>query len=345
MVKLAIVGYGDLASSVYGPAIRSLEPNVELAAVVEPDPSRRQQASENLPGVPCLASIETLISDATPEGILIATPPTTHADLAEVAFDAGLAVYVEKPLAASESDGQRILEAWRRAGTPGMVGFNYRFNPVVEQLRASLADSEFGRPVAVRTSFSLATSTLPPWKQIRKRGGGALLDLASHHIDLVSFIFASEIVRVGCRIWSQKSEDDNAMLTLELDSGVNVQTFVSLTTAEEDRIEVFGESGKLLYDRYFSERLERTGRSSRQVRTQLLINRINSFLPGPGFREKLRAPLREASFPRALRRFVDAVEDGESQSPTIEDGWRCLQVVLAAERADQEGRIVEVNYG
>lgn len=345
MVKLAIVGYGDLASSVYGPAIRLLGSNVELVAVVEPDPSRRQQASESLSEVPCFASVEDLISDASPQGVLISTPPTTHADLAEAAFGARLAVYVEKPLAASDADGRRILEAWRRAGTPGMVGFNYRLNPVIEQLRESLADNALGRPVAARTSFSLACTTLPPWKQVRTSGGGALLDLASHHIDLVRFIFAAEVVRVGCRIWSQKSEDDNAMLTLELESGLNVQTFVSLTTAEEDRIEVFGESGKLLYDRYFSERLERTGRASRQVRTQLLINRINSFLPGPGFREKLRSPLREASFPRALRRFTDAVEDGESESPTIEDGWRCLQVVLAAERANQEGRVVEVNHG
>lgn len=344
MVKLAIVGYGDLASSVYGPAIRSLGSKVELVAVVEPDSSRRQQAIETLSTVPCFASIEELISDATPQGVLISTPPTTHADLAEAAFDAGLAVYVEKPLAASDANGRRILDAWRRAGTPGMVGFNYRFNPVVEQLRATLTDPTLGRPVAARTSFSLASTTLPPWKQARSRGGGALLDLASHHIDLISFVFASEIGRVGCRIWSQKSEDDNAMLTLELESGLNVQTFVSLTTAEEDRIEVFGESGKLLYDRYFSERLERTGRSPGQVRMQLLVNRMRSFLPGPGFKEKLRAPLREASFPRALRQFVEAVERGESQSPTIDDGWRCLQVILAAERANQEGRVVKVNY-
>lgn len=76
---------------------------------------------------------------------------------------------------------------------------------------------------------------------------------------------------------------------------------------------------------------------------QLLVNKITSFLPGPGFKEKLRSPLREASFPRALHRFVKAITDGESLSPTIEDGWRCLQVILAAEQANREGQVVEVN--
>ena len=134
------------------------------------------------------------------------------------------------------------------------------------------------------------------------------------------------------------------MLTMTLDTGVVVQSFVSLASVEEDRIEVFGESGKLLYDRYFSERLARTGRAPGEIRAQLLINRLTSFLPGSGFREKLRSPMREASFPRAIEGFVEAVAQGESKSPTIEDGWRSLQVILAAEQANQEQRVVEVDH-
>jgi predicted dehydrogenase len=213
---------------------------------------------------------------------------------------------------------------------------------MIEELRSAVANGERGRVIAARTTFGLAADAIPQWKQTRDAGGGALLDLASHHIDLVRFVLGSEIESVGCRIWSHKTEDDNAMLTLTLVSGVVVQTFVSLATAEEDRIEVLGESGKLLYDRYFSERVAQTGRFPRGVRTQMLRNRIVSFLPGKGFKEKLRAPLREPSFPRALGRFVEAVRRGESLSPTIEDGWRSLQVILAAEQAHRERRVIEV---
>jgi predicted dehydrogenase len=342
MVNLAIVGYGDLATSVYGPSIQLLGSEATLTAVVEPDPVRRQQAEVTFPGTPVLPTLDDLIARSEVDGVLIAAPPVAHADLAVTVFDAGLAAYVEKPLAASREEALRILEAWRRADVPGMVGFNYRLNPIIEELKSALADGEPGRVVAARTTFGLAADVIPLWKQTRASGGGALLDLASHHIDLIRFVLGSEIATVGCRLWSHRTEDDNAMLTLTLVSGIVVQTYVSLTTVEEDRIEVFGESGKLLYDRYFSERMTRTGRFPREVRIQLLRNRIGSFLPGKGFKEKLRAPLREPSFPRALERFVEAVRRGESLSPTIEDGWRSLQVVLAAEQAHRERRVIEV---
>ena len=344
MIKLAILGYGDLARTVYGPAIRGLGSKAELVGVVEPDASRRQHAAQVFSGVPCLASLEDLISSASPDGVLIATPPATHADLAVAALEVGLAVYVEKPLATNRSDGRRIVDAWKQARVPGMVGFNYRLNPVVQELRAALTEEKAGSVVAVRTTFGLAADELPAWKKSRDTGGGALLDLASHHIDLIRFLFDAEIATVGCWIRSQRTEDDSAMLTITLESGIVVQSFVSLASVEEDRIEIFGESGKLLYDRYFSERLARTSRAPSEIRAQLLFNRLASFLPGNGFREKLRSPLREASFPRAIGRFVEAVAQGESKSPTIEDGWQCLQIVLAAERANQEQRIVEVDH-
>ena len=114
------------------------------------------------------------------------------------------------------------------------------------------------------------------------------------------------------------------------------QIQVSLSSVEEDRIEIYGSEGKLIYDRNFSERLQRTGRLSSQIRKQLLLNRIMSFVPGRDFRAKLRSPWREPSFPRAMKNFVEAIAAGESRSPDIGDAWRCLQVILAAEQANRD---------
>ena len=343
MVNLGIVGYGDLARLVYGPAITALAPEVQLAGVVELDAARRRDAEVALPEVPTFSSFEDLLSTTKVEGVLIATPPTTHADLSVAAFDAGLAVYVEKPLAADERDGRRIVDAWKRAGTIGMVGFNYRCNSIIRNLREALDDGEIGTVVTARTFFGLAPEELPPWKQKRATGGGALLDLGSHHIDLLMYLLQSPVETVSGHIWSDRTEDDNAALTLTFRSGVVAQTHVSSSSVEEDRIEIRGRDGKLIYDRYFSERLQRTGRSSGQVRKQLLINRFMSFVPGRDLPEKLRSPLREPSFPRAIRRFVEAIAADDPKHPDIEDGWRCLQVILAAERAHREGRVEEVD--
>ena len=157
------------------------------------------------------------------------------------------------------------------------------------------------------------------------------------------YLFQSPVETVGCHIWSDCTEDDNALLTLTFSSGVAAQIHVSLSSVEADRIEIHGRNGKLIYDRYFSERLQRTGRSSGQIRKQLLINRFMSFVPGPDLREKLRAPLREPSFPRAIRQFVEAIATGKPRHPDIEDGWRCLQVILAAEQSHRENRVQEVH--
>lgn len=342
MVNLTIVGFGTLAHSVYGPVIAGLTPHARLAGVIEVDPGRQEKARISLPGVPFYDLLSDQISAETIDGVLIATPPTTHADLAVEAFEAGLGVYVEKPLAADSTDGRRIVDAWRKAGTVGMVGFNYRFNSIVRDLERALATGEVGTVVAVRTFFGLAADEIPAWKSQRASGGGALLDLASHHIDLLRYLFQTEVRTVDCQIRSDRTEEDNASLTLTLESGVVAQVCVSLSSVEEDRVEIYGSRGKLVYDRYNSERLQRTGRYPGQIRRQLLANRLMSFVPGRDVGEKLRSPLREVSFPRAIRRFVEAVATEKPGSPDIEDGWRSLQVILAAERAHREGRMQEV---
>ena len=342
MVNLAIIGFGDLARSVYGPAIAGLAPLATVAGVVESDSDRHREAQKVFSAAVICSSLNELLGASKIDCVLIATPPGTHADIAVEAFGAGLAVYVEKPLAADFADGQRIVDAWTRAGTVGRVGFNYRFNPLVQALKQALSVQEIGPVVAVETSFGLVSDDLPPWKKKRASGGGALLDLASHHIDLLRFLFDSEVHSVGARIWSDQTEDDNALLHLEMASGLVGQVRVSLSSIEEDRIEVYGRTGKLIYDRYNNERIHRTGQYSSAIRKQLLLNRLTSFIPGRDLREKLRSPWRETSFPRALKRFAEAVATGEPGQPDIEDGWKSLQVVLAAEQSHREDRVLEV---
>jgi predicted dehydrogenase len=246
-------------------------------------------------------------------------------------------------LADSREGGEQIVSSWRQAGTVGMVGFNYRFNSVIQDLRKALAREEVGPVVAVHSYFGLAVTDLPAWKRERATGGGALLDLASHHIDLLRFLLQTEVRAVDCQIWSDRTEDDNAMLTLTLESGIVAQLHASLSSVEEDRIEILGRNGKLIYDRYYSERLQRTGKSPGRVRRQLLLNRIASFVPGSDLRDKLRSPLREPSFPRSLAQFLEAITTGESRPPSIEDGWQCLRVILAAEEAHRLQRTQTLN--
>lgn len=85
--------------------------------------------------------------------MLISSPPALHADVAIAALRAGKHVYLEKPLATSLQEGRALLDVWRRTKLVGMVGFNYRFNPMHETARQHIADQRLGTLIGARSVF------------------------------------------------------------------------------------------------------------------------------------------------------------------------------------------------
>src|SRR5205085_8530794 len=98
------------------------------------------------------------------DAVVICAPPHLHAPAATAAFDAGLHVYLEKPIALSVDEGERLVEAWRRARRIGMIGFNFRFHPQVLRIRDRLRDGAIGTPLGVRGIVSILPHELPDWK-------------------------------------------------------------------------------------------------------------------------------------------------------------------------------------
>jgi len=86
----------------------------------------------------------------------------------------------------------------------------------------------------------MCSSNQPEWKRSRDTGGGVLLDLASHHVDLVQHLLGDPVVRVYATTRSLRGEGDHAAVQLELASGAMAQIFVSLGTVDENRMEIVG---------------------------------------------------------------------------------------------------------
>ena len=136
-------------------------------------------------------------------------------------------MYLEKPLARDLVEGEEIVAAWRRSGKVGAIGFNFRFHPLVRAARRELERGRIGSPHTARTTFCAAPRSVPAWKTARATGGGALLDLASHHVDLVPDLLGSYVEEVFATIRSSRNEQDTVTLELRLRGGALVQTFVS----------------------------------------------------------------------------------------------------------------------
>jgi predicted dehydrogenase len=184
---------------------------------------------------------------------------------------------------------------------------------------------------------------MPAWKQTRSKGGGVLLDLASHHIDLVRFLFRQEVRTVYAVIESRCSEHDTATLLLRLADGLRVQSLFSLGGVDEDRFEIYGQAGKLTVDRCRSLDVEFVDAGRATSRLRRLTKSVRRI---PYLFKKLQSPWHEPSHRESLSRFVSAARERDTVSPDLPDlwdGYRSLEVICAAEESAQTGRWVSLS--
>ena len=306
---------------------------------------QRGHAHRLAPAAAVFEDAATLFDSGSIDGVIICSPTALHAEHARSAIERGLHVYLEKPLATSLSDGALLRDAWSRAGLVGMLGFNYRYNELFRRLRADIRSGTIGPIVAVRTAFSGGLGELPIWKQRRHTGGGVLLDLGSHHIDLLRFLLEREIRSVRATIWSRRSEEDCAHLELEFEGGSRVQSLLTFGAAASDRIEIHGEQGRLAVNRYASWDVDYEPQHlGLQAHLRGMIGRFSLLRRVRYGAEKLQSPLHEPSYRQVLERFVAAIHGAARGEPNFDDGLTCLAVVAAAERsAHSGGQAVEMS--
>lgn len=335
-LTVGLIGCGRIAQLVHLSLLQRL-PGVTLAALAESDPARRAEAAQCAPQAHVFDDAPALIASGAVQAVVICLPSHLHAAAAEAALAAGLPVYLEKPLAATLADGQRVTAVWRQSGRVGMLGYNYRFNALYQALRREVQSGALGPLVAARTQFSTPARGLPDWKQRRATGGGVLLDLGSHHIDLVRYLFGQEVAAVSASLRSTRTEHDNAALHLRLANGVEVQSLFSFTAGDTDRIEVYGEAGQAVVDRYRSWNVERVLPVGGAARLRQWAQTGRALLRSPYLRLKLTGSRQEPSYKAAFTHFVAAVRGEVAASPDFADGLRALEVIDAAETSARTG--------
>lgn len=338
-LKVGLMGCGHIAQLVHLRVLTRL-PDVELVALAEPDPHLREQACRQAPAAVAFSDYPELLERSGVEAVVICLPNALHAAAAVAAMERGKHVYLEKPMATDIDEAQTVLTAWQRAGVVGMMGFNYRFHPLYQRMRQHIQSGRLGELVGMRSVFCTPARPLPTWKQSRHSGGGVLLDLASHHVDLVRFFFGQEVREVSVALRSQRSEDDTATLQLRLDDGLLVQSFFSMNAVDEDCFEIYGTAGKLAVNRYLSLDVEFTDPAPNFSRLKRWGQGLTSLIRSRHLLNKILAPAREPSYQAALSQFIAAVRNRRPASPDFVDGYRSLAVIAAAEESARTGQVV-----
>jgi predicted dehydrogenase len=327
-LRFGVAGCGVIA---YWTHLRELPkvPGVNLMAAADPDPAARERAIR-LAHVPVYERLEEMLSREAIDAVVICAPTHLHASLAITAAEAGKHVYVEKPFAASGAEARSVSEAAKSAGVCAAVGFNRRHHPVYEQARDLIRTGRIGKVQAILSALCEPLgSSMPEWKRRRATGGGVLLDLASHHIDLIRWFLCCEVDGVEAGVASRSSEDDEAWLQMRTNAGAHVTSYFSFNDGRTDFMQFIGEHGTLCVDRHrpgLTVRVARRfGYGVRNVfvvptRDVLALRLKRTFRPSY-----------ESSYRRALEAFAAMVRGAASSTATLEDGMRCMNVILAAE--------------
>ncbi len=204
----------------------------EIAAIADPAHEPAREAKTVAPGAVIVDSLPELL-EAKVDGVVIATPSALHADEAVEILEHGVAVFCQKPLGRNAGETRRVIDAARAANLLLGVDLSYRFLKPAIKVRELVRNGGLGEVYAADLMFHNAYGPDKPWFYDRSfSGGGCVIDLAIHLVDLASWILGfPEVLGVTSRLFAQGrpltlptgAVEDYATARLDLANGATVQ--------------------------------------------------------------------------------------------------------------------------
>ncbi len=187
-IRWGIIGCGDVTEVKSGPALQKADGSA-LVAVMRRDGAKAADYARRH-GVPrAYASAADLINDPEVDAVYVATPPSSHCDLALAVAAAGKPCLVEKPMALNHAECLRMIQAFQARGVPFWVAYYRRALPRFLTVRDQLREGAIGRITSVHVHVSaplLTGADAAGWRLDPAIGGaGLFFDLASHCVDLL----------------------------------------------------------------------------------------------------------------------------------------------------------------
>lgn len=263
-VRWGILGCGDVCEVKSGPGFKRAAGS-ELVAVMRRDGRLAEDFARRHEVPASYDDAERLIADPKVTAVYIATPPGSHLELALKVAAAGKPAYVEKPMARNHQECVRMVEAFERARQPLYVAYYRRALPRFLKAKEIVQSGRLGhiRSIDVRYAsdgqLRLDSQRLPWRVQAEHAGGGLFLDLASHTLDVLDFLFGplQNVTGDARKVASQGDVEDRVTLGFMTRDGARGRgdwDFVSST--REDLIGIEGTLGTLRLSTFGDSPLE-----------------------------------------------------------------------------------------
>ncbi len=356
-IGIGIVGGGYMgkAHSVAMAAVgavfnTALRPRLEVICASTADSAERYRAAYGFSRA--THDWRTLVGDGRVEAIVIASPQSTHREIAEAAFALGKPVLCEKPLGASIDDSWAMVAAAEAAGAINMVGFNYIRTPASQFARKLIADGEIGDVTWFRgehTEDFYADQQAPATWRTTGMANGTIGDLAPHMVNgamaligPIAQVMADVETVHNQRPGGEVTNDDHAQVMCRFENGVMGNLYFSRVATGRKMgyaYEILGTKGAIRFDQEDQNALwlyrcegPEASRGFTKILTGPAHPDYEPFCQGPGhgtgYQDQIIIEAKD---------FLHAIHSGQNIWPTFRDGHE-VNRVLAAVRASSDQR-------
>jgi predicted dehydrogenase len=321
MLRVAVIGAG--AWGINHVRVLAGEPRCTLAAVVDPDPAALERAHALAGQVRLVRDPDEVLADPAIDAVVIASPAATHATLACAALGARKHVLVEKPLAMSRSEAERVLEHERRSGRIAMVGHLMVHHPAVLRLGALFRSGELGE-------LHYLHSTRVNLGRLRT-DESALWSFGPHDLSMIDFLLGrtpQSVAARGQRVL-QPGVEDVVFLTLRYATGEIAHIHLSwLSPRKERRLTLVCSQKMAEFDdvapdklRIYDKGYDRPPQFT-EYGQYLTLRDGDVHIPQIPMEEPLRVQ---------LHHFLDCIDHGLAPRSDIASGVRVTRVLAAAQ--------------
>lgn len=260
-IRWGFIGCGEATEKKSGPAFEQIAGS-SVVAVMSRSKEKAEAYARSRGIVRWYTDAQQLIDDTEVNAVYIATPPSSHATYAIMAMKAGKPVYVEKPLASSYLDCQRINRISEQTHVPCFVAYYRRQLPYFRKVKELLSTGAIGKVINVQVRFAVPPRDLDynskslPWRVQRDiAGGGYFYDLAPHQIDLLQELFGPIVRAKGfsTNMGGLYETEDSVSACFQFHNdlpGSGSWCFVSHDSARIDSIEIIGDKGSMHFSVY-----------------------------------------------------------------------------------------------
>lgn len=318
----------------------------QLVAIVDPGPAAAEVAAKA--GVLHVRSLHELFEKGRPDGVILATPNHLHVEQALECIAAGVPALIEKPVAHTVEEGERLLQAADRAGVPLLVGHHRAHSPILAKARELIQQGRLGKLVGVTGSAIFYKPDdyfdIAPWR--RERGGGPVLINMTHEIGNLRSL-CGEIVALQAQSSNSTrgfEVEDTVAIGLRFENGA-LGTFLLSDTAgsarsweqtsqenadypsydDEDCYVIAGDMGSLSVP-------------TMRLKTYARKEDRSWFKP---FETNVVEVVRADPLERQLAHFCDVIDGNAQPLVTVHDGLQNLRIVEAIAEATRTGVIVK----